>query len=173
MSSSLQTGGGACGHPIAPCARPGACTRASHRGGNRVRATGRSEQVEGGIEIGGGNEDGNGVGGGGGKGDVNGDGDGDGAGTGTGTRVEANKGAQHENDDGSVAGCKRERGRVQRPVDEHRLGTGPGAGTKTRAVTKMGTGTRMGTGTGTRAGSRRAEERRRRARNHTGVVDTV
>ena len=33
----------ACGHPTAPFAKPGPCTRASHRGGNRVRGTGRSE----------------------------------------------------------------------------------------------------------------------------------
>ena len=79
-SPSLQTGGGACEHPTAPFARPGVCTSASYGGGNRVRGTGRSERVGGGIGVGGGNGDGNGVGGG--DGDVNGHGDGDGAGTG-------------------------------------------------------------------------------------------
>ena len=33
---SRQAGGSACGHPTAPFARPGSCTRASHRGGNRA-----------------------------------------------------------------------------------------------------------------------------------------
>ena len=35
-SPSLQTGGGACEHPTAPFVRPGVCTSASYRGGNRV-----------------------------------------------------------------------------------------------------------------------------------------
>ena len=39
---SADRGTGACGHPTASFASPGGCTRASHRGGNRVRATGRS-----------------------------------------------------------------------------------------------------------------------------------
>ena len=43
----LRTGGGACGHLTAPFARPGACTRASHRGGDRVQGTGRSERGRG------------------------------------------------------------------------------------------------------------------------------
>ena len=54
-------------------------------------------------------------------------------------------------------------------MDEHRVGTGTGAGTETRAVAEMGTGI----GTGTRMGSRRAEERRRSARNRTRVVDAI
>ena len=37
-------------------------------------------------------------------------------------------------------------------MDEHRMETGTGAGTETRAVAEMGTGTRIGSG--------RAEERR-------------
>ena len=46
-SPSLQTGGGACEHPTAPFARPGVCTSASYRGGNRVRGAGRSERGRG------------------------------------------------------------------------------------------------------------------------------
>ena len=85
----MQPGGSACGHPTAPFARLGACIRASHRGGNRVRGTGRIDR--GGSTIG--------VGGGNGNGD--GDGAGAGAGAGTGKVVEANKGAQDGNGDGS------------------------------------------------------------------------
>ena len=36
-SSSLQTGSGACANPTVLFVRPGACTRAMYRGGNRVR----------------------------------------------------------------------------------------------------------------------------------------
>ena len=59
-SSSLQTGVGACGHPIAPLARLGVCTRTSHREGKRVRATGETNGVGGGIRVGGGTGDVNG-----------------------------------------------------------------------------------------------------------------
>ena len=76
-SSSPQTGGGADGYPIAPFARPGICTRASHQKSNRVE----------------GREEAKGVGGG------NGDGDGDGAGTITG--VEANEGKKDGSGDGA------------------------------------------------------------------------
>ena len=60
------------------------------------------------------------------------------------------------------AGTRRGRGwgRGSRPVDEHRMGT------------EMGTGTRM-TGTGTRIGLGRAEDRRRSARNRKIVVDAM
>ena len=57
------------------------------------------------------------------------------------------------------AGTGRERGRVFRPVDEHRMGTGTRAGTETRAMAEIRTGARMGIGTGTRTGSKRAGER--------------
>ena len=53
------------------------------------------------------------------------------------------------------------------------MGTGTGAGTETRAIVEMGMGTRLGTGTGTRIGSRRADERRRSARNRTRLVDAM
>ena len=43
-SLSLQTEGGACGHPTAQFAMPGVCTRALYRGGTRVGGTGRSER---------------------------------------------------------------------------------------------------------------------------------
>ena len=56
-------------------------------------------------------------------------------------------------------------------MDEHRIETGTGAGTETRAVAEMGT--RMETGTGTRIGSGRAEERRRSAKDRTRVVDAL
>ena len=82
-SPSLQTGGGACEHPTAPCARPGVGTSASHRGGNRIRGAGRSKRGRGRDWSRGGDGDGNG--------DVNGHEDGDGAGAGTG--VEVNEGA--------------------------------------------------------------------------------
>ena len=71
------------------------------------------------------------------------------------------------------AGTGRERRQGWRPVEEHRMGTGTGAGTETRAVEEMGTRTRMGTGTKTRIGSGRAEERRRSARNRKIVVDDM
>ena len=53
------------------------------------------------------------------------------------------------------------------------MGTGTRAGTETRAMVEMGMGTRMGTETETRIGSRRAEERRRSARNRTRLVDAM
>ena len=83
---------------------------------------------------------------------MNGHRGGDGAGAGTGTGVEMNKGAQGGNGDGS--------------------GDGAGTGTEARAVAEMGTGTRI-TGTGTRIGSRKAEERRKSARNRKIVVDAM
>ena len=150
-SPSLQTGGGACEHLTAPFARPGVCTSASYRGGNRV---GGREGTNG---VGGGNRDGNRVGGG--NGDVNGHGDGDGAGVGAGTGVEVNEGAQDGNGDGDGDGG-------WRPVDEHRMGTG----TEARTVAEMGTGTRI-TGTGTRIGSGRADESPRSARNRKIIID--
>ena len=54
-------------------------------------------------------------------------------------------------------------------MDKHRVGTGTGAGTETRAVADMETGTRigMGTETGTKAGLGRVDERRRVARKCT------
>ena len=69
-SPSLQTGGGACGHPAAPLARPGAFSSALYREGRRTRSEGRE----------GANGDGNEIGGG----DGNGDEDGDAVGTGGG-----------------------------------------------------------------------------------------
>ena len=66
-------------------------------------------------------------------------------------------------------GWERERGRGWRPVDERRMRTGTGAGTETRAIAERRTGTRIGTGMGARIGSRRADERRRSARNRRVV----
>ena len=43
----MQTEGSACGHPTASLVKHGACTRASHLGGNRVRGTERSERGRG------------------------------------------------------------------------------------------------------------------------------
>ena len=117
-----------------------------------------------------GGEGANGVGGGigDGNGDVNGHGDGDGAGTGTG--VEVNEGAQDGNGSGDGAGT----------------GTGTGVGNRRR--TPDGNGDENGdgsedsggdgngdddNGTGTRIGSRRAEERRKGARNRKIAVDAV
>ena len=77
----LYRQGGVCGHPIAPLAWPGLCTRSSHRGDERVRGTGR-KGVRGGIRVGGRNEDGNGVVGGDGDVNVYEDRDGDGRRTG-------------------------------------------------------------------------------------------
>ena len=62
-------------------------------------------------------------------------------------------------------GAETGRGRGWRPVDEHRMGTGTGAGTETRALAEMGTRTRIG--------SVSAEERRRSASNRTRVVDAM
>ena len=64
-------------------------------------------------------------------------------------------------------GRERRRIRGWRLVDEHRIGTGTGAGTETRAVAEMATGT------GTRAGSRRVEQRRISAKKRTKVVDAI
>ena len=50
------------------------------------------------------------------------------------------------------------------------MGTGTGTGTEARTVAEIGTGTRI-MGTETRIGSRRAEERRKNARNRKIVVD--
>ena len=47
---------------------------------------------------------------------------------------------------------------------DHRVETGTGAGTETRAVSRMRMETRIGTETGTRAESGRAEERGRSAK---------
>ena len=74
--------------------------------------------------------------------------------TGTGTGVDAGRG--------------RGRGQGWRPVDEHQMGTE----TEARTVAEMGTGTRI-TGTTTRIGSGKAEERRKSARKHKTVVDTM
>ena len=52
------------------------------------------------------------------------------------------------------------------------MGTGTGTGTEARTVAEMGTGTTI-TGMGTIIGSRRAEGRRKSARNHKIVVDAV
>ena len=64
--------------PDSSVCKAGVCTRASYRGGNRVRETGRANGVGSAIEDGVGSGDGNRVGGG--NGDVNGNWDGDGAG---------------------------------------------------------------------------------------------
>ena len=82
--------------PVPPFARAGVYTSASHRGGNRVRATGRSEWGRGGIGVEVGNGDGNG--------NVNDHGDGDGAGAGAGTGVEVNEGAQDGSGNGAGTG---------------------------------------------------------------------
>ena len=122
----------------------------AHRTGGITGSEGQegANEVEGGIVVGGGNGDGNG--------DVNGRRNGGGAGTGTG--VEVNEGAQDGNGDGSEDGAATG------------TGTGVGTGTEARTVAEMGTGTTM---TGTRVGSGRVEERRKRARNRKTVVDAV
>ena len=131
----MQTEGSACGHPTDPFPRPGACN--SHRTEGITESEGRegANGVGGGTGVGGGNRDWNRVGGG--------NGDGDGVGTGTGART----------------GREQEHGRGWRPVNEHRMEMGTGAGTETREVAEMRTGTKMGTGTGTRIGLWRLEER--------------
>ena len=105
-SSTLQTGGGACGHPTAPFASPGVLH--AHRTEEVAGPRGREGEngVGGGIGVGGGNVDGNGVGGG--NRDVNGDENGDGAGTET--RVETNEGMQDENGAESEDGVGSETG---------------------------------------------------------------
>ena len=64
-------------------------------------------------------------------------------------------------------GREREREQGWRLVDEHKKGTGMGAGTEMRAVTELGTGT------GTRTESGRVEKSLRRAINRTRVVDAM
>ena len=136
----------------------------AHRTGVVTESEGQegANGVGGGIGVGGGNGDGNG--------DVNAHGGGDGAGTGAG--VEENEGAQDGNGDGSGDGAGTGTGTGWGPVDEHRMGTGTGTGTEARIVVEMGTRTTI-TGTGTRIGSRRAEERRKSARNRKTVIDDV
>ena len=145
---------------MAPFARPGVGTSASYRGATGSEGQEGANGVGGGIGVGGGNGDGNG--------DVNGHGDGDGAGTGTG--VEVNEGAQDGNRNGNGEGRERGRGRGWGPVDEHRMGTRTGTGTEARTVAEMETGTTI---TGTRIGLRRAEGRRKSARNRKIVVYAV
>ena len=104
----------------------------------------RANGVGGGIGVGGGNGDGNGVGGG------NGDGNGVGVGNengGGGERRNA-RGNGDESGDVGERDHERERGRRWRPVDEHRMGTGTGAGTETRAVVGDGSGDRIAEGGG-------------------------
>ena len=74
---------------------------------------------------------------------------------------------------GTGAGAEREPEweRGWRPIDEHKMGTGTEAGTKSRAVAETGTGT--GTGKEMRTVSGRAEERRRTERNRTRIVNTM
>ena len=57
-----------------------------------------------------------------------------------------------------------------RPVDEHRMGTGTGTGKEVRTVAEMRTGTTI---TGTRIGLRKAEGRRKNARNRKIAVDAA
>ena len=121
--------------------------------------------VGGGIGVGGANRDGNGVGGG--NGDVNGDEHRDGAGTGTTvTGVEGN-----EMNIRWKRGREREREQGWRPVDEHNMGSGTGAGTEMRAGVEIGTGTETGTGLRTRSG--RIGKRGRSTRNRTIVADAM
>ena len=167
-SPTLQTGGGACEYPTARSQGP--VFVHAHRTEEVTESEKREEAngVGSGIGVGGGNGDGNGVRGG--NGEVDGDGDGNGAeagagggvGAGTGTVVEVNERTQYLNGDwsgdgaGTGTGRERGRGREWRPVDEHRMGTGMGVATETRAVVEIETETRGGT----RTGSGRAEERR-------------
>ena len=73
--------------------------------------------------------------------------------------MQTNGGTRDGNEVGSGDGARTGTGQRWKPVDEHRMGTGTGAGTETRAIAEMGTGTRMETGMGTRTGSGKAEER--------------
>ena len=100
----------------------------AYRTGGVTGSKGRegSNEVEGGIRVGGENGDGNGVGGIN-RGE-NGHGDGDGAGAGTGTGVEVNEGARNRNGDGSGDGA----------------GTGTGTGMETRRRTPDGDGDENG-----------------------------
>ena len=106
-----------------------------------------------------------------------GNGDGDGVGGGNGNEVGGGgeRRSARGNEDGSGGGAGREREREGgwRLLDEHRMGTVTGAGTKMGAVAEMGTGTMMEIGTGTRIGLGRMDEGRRRARNYTRVVDAM
>ena len=92
--------------------------------------------VEGGIGVGGGNGDGNGVGGG--------NGNRDGGVTGTGTGVEANEGAQDENEDGSGSGDG--------------AGTGTGTRVETRGRTQDGNEDGRGDGNESSSGNGNGDE---------------
>ena len=107
-SSSLHTGGGACGHLTALFARTGLCACVLYQGGSQIQGAGRGERCrtrdqsqgrERRLERG---RVGNG--------DVNGDGDGDGDGAGTRTGVEASERTQDRNGDGNGDRAGRVRG---------------------------------------------------------------
>ena len=111
----------------------------AHRTGG-VTESKRQEGLNGvgsGIGVGDGNGDGNGGGGG----------DGDGGGAARGKGVEVNDGAQDGNGDRSGERWGRGPGHGWRALDEHRMETGTGVRTETRAIVEMGIRTRMGTGT--------------------------
>ena len=67
-----------------------------------------------------------------------GDGNRDGEGVGRGKGVEVNDGAQDGNGDGSGERWGRGPGHGWRALDEHRMETGTGVRTETRAITEMG-----------------------------------
>ena len=134
----------------------------AHRTGGVTGSEGQegANGVRGGMGVGGGNGDGNG--------DVDGHGDGDGAGTGTG--VEVNEGAQDGNGDGSGDGAGTGTGTGVGTRRRTPDGNGDGNRTESRTVAEMGTGTTI---TGSRIGLRRADGRRKIARNRKIAVDAV
>ena len=157
----MQTECSVCGHPTAPFANPGACTRASHRGDNQVRETGRSERCRGGIGVGGGNGDGHEVR----------DGDGDGAGTGT--AVEANEKAQNGNEGGS--GDEAGTGTRVETLGRTKDGSGDESGNENESRSGDGNGDEGGNGNGDEdrigEGGREAKKRKKphkSCRRHMG-----
>ena len=113
-------GGSAYGYPTAPFAKPGACTRASYRGGDRVRGAGRSKRGRGRErrwERGRGRKRGRGWSGNGngGRGERRSarwdeDGSGDGAGTGVETRERTKDGNGDRSGDGNESSSGDENG---------------------------------------------------------------
>ena len=155
--------------PPAPFVRSGVCTRASHRGGNRLQGARRGER-EPGRDRSRGRErrwERNG------NGDENFNGDGDGGGAGTRTGADANGETQDGNGEGRGDGAGTETGTEVKPVDKHRKGTGTGAGAKRRSVAEMGTDKTMGTRTATRTGLGSAKKRQRSAGNRIRVIDAM
>ena len=70
-------------------------------------------------------------------------------------------------------GLERERGRGWRYVEEHRMGTETGEGTRNESSSGKGNGDKDGDVNRTKTKSRRGEERRRTAKKQTRIVKAI